>query len=411
MKNIPIDDDLDKLISSTATQLNIPKKEVLKFIINTFVNEDGINKSKTIPKSKLQDIKFIEKELKGDKKMDEGNPLGDLIRFYMVKNMTKEDDTLPLDKILAFGVIKQLLQPQQNSNIDPAILVLLMNSGGKDSKELLQTLLTLQQQQQQQYTQQNQNILQMLMGERMKKLEESIQETKRTAEQNFVSVLNRLENALTQALNKRETLTEELQKYKALRDAILDFAETEGIKKEQVVTPSGKINWAGVLDNLFRTVSKVTSDIARIKSSGGMTRENLQRMILEQAQMYEQQPIEQKPQKLEPPKEVLEPEIKIKPETETKPQPQIEIKPEPQVEIKKELEIKEEPKQSKMDLLQPVGNEPEPKEEIKEEPEINVKVEETKQEPVKIENNKSNEEEIIVVEENVKEENNRENKK
>ncbi|RLJ07684.1 MAG: hypothetical protein DRP16_03040, partial [Candidatus Aenigmatarchaeota archaeon] len=42
-------------------------------------------------------------------------------------------------------------------------------------------------------------------------------------------------------------LAKVLNDYIQVRDAVMKFAEEQGLKKEEVVTPSGKINWGKIL--------------------------------------------------------------------------------------------------------------------------------------------------------------------
>jgi len=195
-----------------------------------------------LEKKGLEEISNLVELLKQSGKTD---VLGRMLEFYGMRQILEKltsDKGVGLEEVLKYAILRDLLRPQMDLTQLIALMKASENKGGSD--DILKLLLTLQQQQ----MQQNQQLLITLFGNRIQELQSTMQ----NQQQDLLTRLQDLENKISGS----PTLEQELERYIKFRETMLKFAEEEGLTKEQVTTPEGKINWAKLLDKIIKVVEK-----------------------------------------------------------------------------------------------------------------------------------------------------------
>ena len=148
--------------------------------------------------------------------------------------------------VLPLRVIQPLIEHRPSQ--DPLQLITLMKAlgAGKDDTKYMETLVRIEQQRAEENRKQLETLQQMLH-------EKEIQNMKKEQERQREELMSRLQSMEELYLKSKGEegiatgLAKVLNDYVQVRDAVMKFAEEQGIKKEEVVTPSGKINWGKIV--------------------------------------------------------------------------------------------------------------------------------------------------------------------
>jgi len=190
---------------------------------------------------KKDDITELMTKMKG-----KGDVLDRMLEYYAMNKLINsmegnKNDTDTFDSLMKYAILRDALKPQ----VDMTQLLLLMQNTNKGSDDLAKALLQMQQMQ----MQQNQQLLMLLFGDRFKQFEEQVKQQR----EDFIAYLQSLENRLA---SQPQSFTEELQRYKKFRELMLEFAEQEGLTKEQITNDKGQINWGSLLNRIIRLGEK-----------------------------------------------------------------------------------------------------------------------------------------------------------
>jgi len=175
-----------------------------------------------------------------------GDVLDRMLEYYAMNKLISSmegnnNDTDTFDSLMKYAILRDALKPQ----IDITQLLLLMQNTNKGSDDLAKALLQMQQMQ----MQQNQQLLMLLFGDRFRQFEEQVKQQR----EDFIAYLQSLENRLA---TQPQSFTEELMRYKKFREMMLEFAESEGLTKEQITNDKGQINWGSLLNRIIRLGEK-----------------------------------------------------------------------------------------------------------------------------------------------------------
>jgi hypothetical protein len=214
-----------------------------------------LSSSKT-PEEKKEDITEYLKEFSTEK-----NSRQDLIDLYLARKIAKsfdedEDkkDDIDLNKVLALGIVQQLLRPPQQQTIDPTLLLAVLKGNSSELDKILPVLIQQQAQAQQQAMQYNQQLTALLLGEKTKAQEEKYSSLAKALEEKFKQIDEKISSLSTQA-QQNPSIEGELEDWIRKKQVLEGIADV--IKPGKVVTDEGKINWGGVLDKLLNIAGEV----------------------------------------------------------------------------------------------------------------------------------------------------------
>lgn len=128
---------------------------------------------------------------------------------------------------------------------DDIIKYMLIANMGRSGDRFLESLLKLEQEREEENRRRLEELTNMLR-------ERELEAVKKEQEKQMAMVLTKLE-ALEDLYSRKEEvsiaehLSKVLNEYNSIRDAVVKFAEEQGIKKEEIVTETGKINWGKIL--------------------------------------------------------------------------------------------------------------------------------------------------------------------
>ena len=176
------------------------------------------------------------KSLEGDGKKEES--MADTLR-----------ETLKM--VLPLKIVQGIIETKPDQDPVKVITMLqAMNAIGKNDSKMMEVLLRMQQESERRRAEEQRRQIEMLQ-EMIRQKE--IEEMKKEQEKQREEILSRLQSMEELYLKSREEgsiakgLAKVLNDYIQVRDAVMKFAEEQGLKKEEVVTPSGKINWGKIL--------------------------------------------------------------------------------------------------------------------------------------------------------------------
>ena len=163
-------------------------------------------------------------------------------------------DTLKetLKMVLPLKIVQGIIETKPDQDpIKVVTMLQAMNAIGKNDSKMMEVLLRMQQESERRRAEEQRRQIEMLQEMiRQKEIEEMKKEQERQREE----LLSRLQSMEELYLKSREQegglaqgLAKVLNDYIQVRDAVMKFAEEQGLKKEEVVTPSGKINWGKIL--------------------------------------------------------------------------------------------------------------------------------------------------------------------
>lgn len=224
------------------------------------VKQESVNAQKEDIKKKERAREIVEKLkaiMQADKKDDmsellklrgKGDILDRMLEYYAMNKLISsmegsKNDSDTFDSLMKYAILRDALKPQ----MDMTQLLLLMQNqnSNRGSDDLAKALLQMQQMQ----MQQNQQLLMLLFGDRFRQFEEQVKQQR----EDFITYLQHLEQRL---ITQPQSFTEELQRYKKFRELMLDFAESEGLTKEQVTNEKGQINWGALLNRIVKLGEK-----------------------------------------------------------------------------------------------------------------------------------------------------------
>jgi hypothetical protein len=169
------------------------------------------------------------------------------------KDSDKKND-IDLNKVLALGIVQQLLRPPQQQTIDPMLLLAVLKGSGSELDKILPVLIQQQAQAQQQAMQYNQQLTALLLGEKTKAQEEKYSSLAKALEEKFKQIDEKI-SSLSQQAQQNPSIESELEDWIRKKQVLEGIADV--IKPGKVVTEEGKINWGGVLDKLLNIASEV----------------------------------------------------------------------------------------------------------------------------------------------------------
>ena len=232
--------DLDKDEEEKLRQISEKQKssmgDVAKVLLKEILNEKGEDLSKHI--KNLKELSSV----KGD-----GEGMIDKIMsmLLMKEIIGKKDDT---GDMMKYAMLKQMLSPSQ----DPIMTELLKEaiskkSGGSD--DILKMYL-------QQQAQNQQLLMQMMFNKKFEEQQKSHEELKGEMFKRFQELENVLYALSQNNQQPPPSVVDELEKYKKIRQSLMSMAEDLGIKKTEITTPEGKVNWGGIAEKFLGLAGK-----------------------------------------------------------------------------------------------------------------------------------------------------------
>jgi len=191
-----------------------------------------------------------------------------LLAHKITKILGKEDSSsgdIDFNKLLAFGVINQMFR--QQSNIDPNLLIALMNKGSDSDAwdKFLAAYLQQQAQTQQTQLQFNQQLIATLFGQRLTEQDRQVKEIKESLEKEIKKIDDRIRQLQEEAKNQPSASQDliDMLEYEMKKKEVLEkFAET--FKPERIVQEGGKIDWGKLAERMLSTFEKVAEARARM---------------------------------------------------------------------------------------------------------------------------------------------------
>lgn len=188
----------------------------------------------------------------------------------------------------------KIMQPLLEKKEDNLTQLLLLSQLGGRSDKITEAILKLEEQRHEESKKQIEELRNLLK-------EREIEEIKKEQERQMSTVLAKLD-ALEELYSRRgdvsvaEHLSKVLTEYNSIRDAVMKFAEEQGIKKEEIVTETGKINWGKILTDWGKKgLSLIEKYIeAQSRMPPPYTPPQLQPQIMQQQKIIQPQIQEQK---------------------------------------------------------------------------------------------------------------------
>lgn len=253
-------DQIDKVLDALSKKLGVPREKIIEILVNKLADT-----------GKYRSLDLLEK-LSGKKFMESDITLNDIFKYKMMEKLMGDND-VDLNKILLFGMIRQMFQPDLTSLL---LLERISTKKTGGNEEIVKYLIQQQQQQQQLMI----TLLTSLFGKQtQEQIERVIQETRKQQEQirrEFDEKLQRLAEAMARDLKSiagdREQLAQYLQQlaqmiqqkpggakmlidmikeYKELQEALKEVAKTMGIAKTDIPVKEGEIDWGALLGRLL----------------------------------------------------------------------------------------------------------------------------------------------------------------
>jgi len=253
-------DQIDRVLDALSKKLGVPREKIIEILVNKLADT-----------GRYRSLDLLDK-LSGKRFMESDLTLNDIFKYKMMEKLMGGDE-VDLNKILLFGMIRQMFQPDLTS-----LLLLERISSGKQggNDEIVKYLIQQQQQQQQLMI----TLLTSLFGKQtQEQIERVIQETKKQQEslrREFDEKLQRLAEAMARDLKSlssdREQLAQYLRQlaqmiqerpggakmivdmireYKELQEALKEVAKTMGIAKTEIPVKEGEIDWGALLGRLL----------------------------------------------------------------------------------------------------------------------------------------------------------------
>jgi len=221
---------------------DINPEEVVKLVM-PLVKED---------KPKEEDVIEFLKKLPEQQKGSTRQELIDLLLTDKIAERLSNKEDLDLNKLLAIGLIKNILQPPQPA-IDTNLLAALISKTNNNSNsdgwvQIMQLYLQQQAQAFQAQQQFNQQLLTMMYGERLQKQDEQLEELRESINQQIELISKQIE-----ALRKQQpsvSLEGEIQDWMKKKEMLENIAES--LRPEKIVKEGGKIDWGNILNRILK---------------------------------------------------------------------------------------------------------------------------------------------------------------
>lgn len=169
-----------------------------------------------------------------------------MIQPFLEPTPKKEDDDKKTTILEVLAVLKELglLKTEKGESSENKLFEKIMDLEREKSKKLEEELKVLRQ------------LFDKEREERIKKESEkqleALKSKLESLEQLFISQANQPQESIADGIARV------LGEYTKLRESILKFAQDEGIKKEEIVDKSGKINWGKILTDFGKRVLSIT---------------------------------------------------------------------------------------------------------------------------------------------------------
>lgn len=215
---------------------------------------ESVDAIKTIAQAiKDEEITDVAKVLEMlDKLSSQENIVKEIINMLLVqKLLEKMEDSKGKESIgetmkdmLKIILPLKMIQGLERKD-DDIIKYMLIANMGRSGDRFLESLLKLEKEREEENRRRLEELTNMLR-------ERELEAVKKEQEKQMAMVLTKLE-ALEDLYSRKEDvsiaehLSKVLNEYNSIRDAVVKFAEEQGIKKEEIVTETGKINWGKIL--------------------------------------------------------------------------------------------------------------------------------------------------------------------
>ncbi|MEM5815772.1 MAG: hypothetical protein QXL14_01875 [Candidatus Aenigmatarchaeota archaeon] len=215
---------------------------------------ESVDAIKTIAQAiKDEEITDVAKVLEMlDKLSSQENIVKEIINMLLVqKLLEKMEDSKGKESIgetmkdmLKIILPLKMIQGLERKD-DDIIKYMLIANMGRSGDRFLESLLKLEKEREEENRRKLEELTNMLR-------ERELEAVKKEQEKQMAMVLTKLE-ALEDLYSRKEDvsiaehLSKVLNEYNSIRDAVVKFAEEQGIKKEEIVTETGKINWGKIL--------------------------------------------------------------------------------------------------------------------------------------------------------------------
>lgn len=281
-RTITVDPDTADAIQAVARKTGLSEKDVVTKLLKLQIQEK--------PPDPVQQRLGRMREVFGGN--DEGGKKSILDKFVdmesikaLQKGNKDEDDEPLLDKktlkmMLQMQMLQQLFpsqqqQPQQQQGFGfkefLELQALTSKPGGSDQFDKFMEYQKHQDELRRRDDEKRQDQMTNMMreaitGKRIDEIEQKFEATEekskvdqREIQAETLNQMRDMENRLLMANARGGGLSDELQQYAHFRKAMTDFAASEGLKKDDITDPSGKIKWENILKegiDAFRTVGE-----------------------------------------------------------------------------------------------------------------------------------------------------------
>jgi hypothetical protein len=273
-------------------------------------------------KPKEEDIIEFLKKLPEAQKGSTRQELIDLLLTDKIAERLSNKEDLDLNKLLAIGLIKNILQPPQptlDTNLLAALISKANNPNSDQWAQIMQLYLQQQAQAFQAQQQFNQQLMTMIFGQRLQQQDKQLEELRESINQQIEFISQQIE-----ALRKQQpgtSLESEVQDWMKKKELLENIAEA--LRPEKIVKEGGKIDWGNILNRILKIGETFASKLPA------------QQPALRQIQPIPIQEVQ--PQQLAQPQTVQE--VQIQPAVEQTPTEQVQTT-ETQTKSSEELEFR-----------------------------------------------------------------------